>query len=91
MGMVNLVSIGCHTGSDDMDVVIVCVVVSIDQQRLAFLGISHLFEITVCNIEKLLVGVLCSLAADSHMELGVLNVCVPCGNIMLLDFQIVTG
>ena len=77
MVVVYLMTIGCHTGSNDMDVVIVGVVVSIDQQRLPFFGITHLLEITMGNIKKLLVGVLCSLAADGHMELSVLDMCVP--------------
>ena len=77
MIMVYLMTIGRHTGCDDMYMVVVRVVMGIDQQWLSFISITHLLEITVGNIEKLLVGVLCSLAADSHMELGVLNVSVP--------------
>lgn len=77
MIMVYLMTVGSHTGSDDMDMVVVRVVMGIDKQRLSFISITHLLEITMGNIEKLLVGVLISLAADSHMELGVLYVCVP--------------
>lgn len=77
MIVVYLMPVWSDAGSDDMYVVVVRVVVSIDQQRLSFISITHLLEITVGNIEKLLVGVLRSLAADSHMELGILDVCVP--------------
>ena len=77
MIVVYLMPVWSDAGSNDMDMVVVRVVMGIDQQWLSFISIPHLLEITVGNIEKLLVGVLCSLAADSHMELGVLDVCVP--------------
>ena len=77
MVVVYLMTVGSHTGCDDMYMVVVRVVMGIDQQWLSFISITHLLEITVGNIEKLLVSVLCSLAADSHMELSVLNMRVP--------------
>lgn len=75
---VGLMTIGCHTGSDDMDVVVASVVVSIDQQRLSLFRISHLFEVSVCNVKQLLMGVLISLATDSHMELSIPDIRVSC-------------
>ena len=66
MIVVYLMTIGRHTGSDDMDVVVACVVVGIYQQRLTILGIAHFFEVVMCDVKQLLMGVLISLTADSN-------------------------
>ena len=64
MMMVYLMTIGCHTGSDDVDVIVGRVVMGINEQRLAIIGISHLFEITVGYVEELLMRVFRALATD---------------------------
>ena len=77
MGMVYLVPVGCYTGGDDMDVIVRCVMVGIDEQRLPLIGISHLLEIAVRNVEQLLMRVFISLTAHCHMELRILDMRVP--------------
>ena len=75
--MVNLMPVGSHTRSNEMDMVVVRVMMGIDEQRLPFLCIPHLLEIAVCDVKQLLMGVLAPLAADRYMKLSVLDVRVP--------------
>jgi len=77
MGMVYLVPVGCYTGGDDMDMVVRRVMVGIDEQRLPLIGIPHLLEIAVRDVEQLLMRVFISLTAYSHMKLCILDMCVP--------------
>ena len=77
MMMVNLMSIGSHTGGDDMDMVIVRVMMCIDKQRLSLFGIAHLLEVAVSNVEELLMRVFRALATDSDMKLWLLDIRVP--------------
>ena len=65
-------SIRCHTAGDDMDMIVRRVTMSIDQKRLPLLRITHLLEVAVSDVKQLLIRVFISLAADCHMELGIL-------------------
>ena len=49
----------------------------INEQRLTLIGISHLLEIAVRNVEQLLMRVFISLTAYSHMKLCILDMRVP--------------
>lgn len=77
MMMVYLMSIGSHTGGDDMEVIVGRVVMGIDKQRLSLFGIAHLLEVAVRNVEELPMRVFRAYATDCDMKLWFLDIRVP--------------
>ena len=71
--MVYLVAIGSHTAGDDVQMIVVGVVVSIDQNRLVGVAIAHFIEIFVGYLQQLLMGIFVSSAGNGEVELGFLD------------------
>jgi hypothetical protein len=72
--------------------VVVSIVVGIDEQGLAFLTISHFFEIPMGDVQKLFVGVFVTSAGDSEVELGLLDALVILISVIEeLLFQVIGG
>ena len=71
--MINLVAIGSDTTGDDVQMIVVGVVVSIDQNRLVGVAIAHFIEVFVGYLQKLLMGIFVSSAGNGEVELGFLD------------------
>ena len=73
MVVVYLLSIRSHTAGNDMDMVIVCVVVGIDEHGLALLTIAHFVHVTTGEADQLLMSHLVAFTGESYMELRLLD------------------
>ena len=73
MVVVYLLSIRSHTAGNDMDMVIVCVVMGIDEHRLALLTIAHFVHVTTGEADQLLMSHLVAFTGESYMELRLLD------------------
>ena len=71
--VVYLVAIGSNSAGDDVKMIVVCIMMGIDKHRLAFLSISHFFEVLVGDVKKLLVGVFIASAGYGEVKLWGLN------------------
>ena len=90
--VINLVTIGGNSARHYMNMVVVSIVVGIDEQGLAFLTISHFFEIPMGDVQKLFVGVFVTSAGDSEVELGLLDALVILISVIeKLLFQVIGG
>lgn len=69
--MVYLVAIGSHTAGDDVQMIVVGVVVSIDQNRLVGVAIAHFIEVFVGYLQQLLMGIFVSSAGKWRGGTGV--------------------
>ena len=50
MMVVDFVTIGGNSAGDDVQMVVVCIMVGIDENGLTFLTITHFFEILMGNV-----------------------------------------
>ena len=90
--VINLVAIGCNSARYYMNMVVVSIVMGIDEQGLAFLTISHFFEVLMGDVQKLFVGVFVTSAGDGEVELGFLDALVILiGVVEKLLFQVIGG
>ena len=89
--MINLVTVRSNTTGDDMDVIVVCVMMTIDQQWLTFVIISHLMKILVTDVQQFIKGVLTLFAGNRHMELRLLDVRVSMGVVLQVLLQVGSG
>ena len=62
--VINLLAVGVYPAGDDMDVGVVGVMVSINQQGLTGLAVAHLFKIAMGELHQLFMAVLVALAGD---------------------------
>jgi hypothetical protein len=58
MVMVNFVAIRCDSARYDMDMVVICVMMTIDEQRLAGIIIAHFPKVVMGYSDELFLGTL---------------------------------
>ena len=86
-----LPAVRSDTGSDDMDVGVVGVIMGVGKQRLTFFHIAHLFEIPMSKLQHFGFRHLMSLAGEGDMELRFLNPVVPGGVFHEVTDQFIRG
>ena len=71
--MFYLVAIGGNATGDDVQMIVVCVVVSIYQNGLIWIAIAHFIEIFVGYLQQLLMGVFVTFTRNCKVKLRFLN------------------
>ena len=79
------------TGSDDMDVGVVSVIMGVGKQGLSFFHVAHLFEVLVGELQHFGFRHFMSLAGEGDMELRFLNPVVPGGVFHEVTDQFIRG
>jgi hypothetical protein len=91
MVVVYLLPIRSHAAGNDMDMVIVCVVMGIDEHRLAMLTISHFVHVATGEADQLLMSHLMAFAGESYMELRFLDSVILCRIVVQECYQVFSG
>jgi hypothetical protein len=74
-----------------MDMVIVCVVMGIDEHRLALLTIAHFIHVTTGEADQLLMSHLMAFAGESYMELRFLDSVILSRIVVQKRYQVFGG